>query len=68
MLNIELETTESESEHADDLKERIAYLKERRAAGDVYVDNDITASPDALKTLQTFTEQEALEKFKEWDD
>ena len=68
MLNRELEVTESESERADDFKEHIAYLKERMIAGDVYVDNDTTVSPDAWKTLPTFTEQEAMEKFKEWDD
>ena len=68
ILNIELEATEPDSEHAEALRERITYLKERMTAGDVYVDNDITRSIDAWKTLSTFTEQEALEKFKEWDD
>ena len=68
MLNIELETTEPESEHADDLKERIAHLKERMTAGDAYVDNDITRSIDAWKTLPTFTEEEARAKYQECDN
>ena len=68
MLNIELSITEDDSEHADDLRQRIAYLEERAAAGDAYVDNDITRSPTAWKTLPTFTEQEAREKFIEWWD
>ena len=67
MLNIELDTTEPESEHADDLKECIAHLKEQMTAGDAYVDNDTTASPDAWKTLATFTEEEAREKYQEWN-
>ena len=67
MLNIELSITE-DSEHADDLRERIAYLKERMTAGDAYIDNDISASPDAWKTLATFTEEEAREKYQEWDN
>ena len=67
MLNTELEATEPESEHADALRERIEHLKERMAAGDAYVDNDTTASPDAWKTLATFTEEEARAKYKEWD-
>ena len=68
MLNIELDTTEPESEHADALRDRIEYLEDRVTAGDAYVDNDFTASPDAWKTLATFTEEEAREKYQEWDN
>ena len=68
MLNIELDTTEPDSEHADYLRERIAYLKDRMTAGDAYVDNDTTASPNAWKTLATYTEAEARAKYREWDN
>ena len=65
-----LETEESildDSEHRDVLQERIAYLKKREIRGDKWVDNDMTASPDAWKTLETYTETEARRKFREWD-
>ena len=68
MLNIELSITEPESEHADDLRAHILYLEERAAAGDAYIDNDISASPGAWKTLATFTEEEARVKYREWDN
>ena len=66
MLTIELSIIEPESDHADDLRERIKYLKERMIVGDAYVDNDITSSPNAWKTLATYTEAEARDKFQEW--
>ena len=65
-LEIE-ESISPDSEHRDDLQERIAYLKKRMARGDKWVDNDTTASPDAWKTLQTYTETEARRQYREWD-
>lgn len=50
----------------DEMNERIPYLKSRLAGGDLWIDNDITSSPDAWMSLETFTEEEAIEKFKEW--
>ena len=68
ILQIELSITEPSSEHADALKDRIRYLQERITAGDAWVDNDTTASPDAWETLQTYTENEAIQQYKEWDN
>ena len=66
MLNIELSITEDDSEHADDLRARIAYLEERAAAGDAFVAND--ESSFTWNSLPTYSEQEAREKFHEWWD
>lgn len=60
------ESLQDDSEHRDALIERIEYLKERKKAGDVWVDNDTTASPDAWKTLETYTDEEAREQYREW--
>jgi len=66
ILEIEAEI-HPDSEHREAIHERIAYLKERQDAGDLYVDNDRTASPDAWKTLATYTEAEAISQYKIWD-
>lgn len=58
---------EENSEREAALEDRIAYLKERKASGDIWVDNDITSSRDAWKTLATYTEAEALAQQREWD-
>jgi len=52
----------------DELHERITHLKSRLLAGDLWIDNDITASPDKWKSLETFTEKEAVKKYHEWND
>ena len=52
----------------DELNERIPYLKSRLAAGDIWIDNDVSASPDKWKTLETFTEAEAIVKYKVWNE
>lgn len=62
------ESLQDDSEHRDALQERIAHLKERKAAGEVWVDNDTTASPDAWKTLTTYTDAEAREQYRIWDE
>lgn len=67
-LQNELDITEKESEHADALYDRIVYLKERHAIGDLWVDNDITASPGAWKSLATYTDAEARAQYKIWDE
>jgi hypothetical protein len=56
-----------DSEYSDALHERIVYLKKQEEYGAVWVDNDITASPDAWKDLETFTDMEARQKIKEWN-
>lgn len=61
------ESLQDDSEHRDALRERIEYLKERKKAGDVWVDNDTTASPDAWKTLATYTDEEARVQYREWE-
>ena len=52
----------------DEMNERIPYLKSRLAAGDIWIDNDISASPDKWKTLETFTDEEAVKKYHEWNE
>lgn len=67
-----IEQLETEADTIDDcekrdaLRDRIEYLKERREAGDRWVDNDITASPTAWKTLKTYNDIDALEAYKRW--
>lgn len=67
--HIEMLETESgvipDSEHRDALKERIVYLK---TLTDTWIDNDTTASPDAWKTLATFSDVAALEQYRKWTD
>ena len=73
-LEVHIEILEDEasvspdSEHRDALGERIAYLAKCKVAGDVWVDNDFAASPDAWKTLTTYTDVEAREQYKIWDE
>jgi len=67
MLETELSIT-TDSEHKDALHDRIAYLKDRMIAGDKWVDNDTTASSDAWKNLETYTDVKALEQYKIWDE
>jgi hypothetical protein len=57
----------SEIEHRDALRERIAYLKKRERRGDKWVDNDTTASPDAWKSLETYTTTSARRMYRKWD-
>lgn len=52
----------------DEMIERIKYLKSRLEAGDLWIDNDTSSSPDAWKNLETFTEEEAMKKYEEWDN
>lgn len=67
MLQTELSVTEDDSPHAEDLIARIEYLHLAESVGDKWVDNDATASPDAWKTLATYTEEEAISKQCEWE-
>jgi len=67
MLETELSIT-TDSEHRDALHDRIAYLKDRATMGDKWVDNDTTASPDAWRTLETYTDAEARAQYKIWDE
>ena len=55
-------------EKHDALIERVAQLKELKDAGATWVDNDTTCSPDAWKTLTTYTDEEAREQYKIWDE
>lgn len=61
------ESLQDDSEHRDALNERIEQLKERKRAGDMWVDNDATASPGAWKSLATYTNTEACEQFRIWN-
>jgi len=64
MLELEADVN-PDCEYEDALKERIAYLK---TLSDTWIDNDTTASPDAWKTLTTFTNVAALEQYRKWTD
>ena len=66
MLEME-EGISCDSEHRDALRERIAYLKKRERRGDKWVDNDTTASPDAWKSLETYTTTDARRMYRKWD-
>ena len=55
---------DTESEHFDQVVERIAYLKKRQDAGDAWVDSDITASPTAWMHLETFSEEKATKMYR----
>ena len=67
-LQIDLDISESDSDHADALIDRIKYLKNRRNAGYLWVDNDTMTAIDAWKNLEIYTQEEAEQKFDEWDE
>ena len=55
-------------DHRIDIETRIEYLEYRRSEGDRWVDNDTSASPTAWKTLETYTDAEALIAYQAWTE
>jgi hypothetical protein len=69
IIQLELEESlQDDSEYCDALHERIVYLKkQKKEYGIIWVDNDLTNSPDAWKSHGLFTDIEAKRKLIEWD-
>jgi len=55
-----------ECEKRDEIEERLSYLDCVFQEGDVWIDNDITSSPTAWKTLKTFNCRDAIEQYNLW--
>jgi len=54
-------------EKRDELEERIEYLQIQLLEGKIWIDNDVSASPDKWKTLKTFSDAEAEVQYKVWE-